>query len=105
MIQITNGVNVLLVTNGAYENLYKPRGYRPYKVVAEAKKISDDAEETLKEHGIDVTELLTSLVDKPVRQWSKEECMAFVEAEGIGLGGATKSADIKAIIQSYIDEK
>lgn len=73
MITITNGVDVVAVTNGAYEGVYKRQGFYPVKESAKAKAEPEQAE----------AEELVDLAEKPVSQWSKQELALFVEVNGL----------------------
>lgn len=48
MVEITNGVNTLVVTKGAYESMYAPQGWK--RIEESASKIQDSARDrTIKE--------------------------------------------------------
>ena len=117
MIQVTDGKQVIVVTNGAYETIYKRMGFQPIERVHEAEEIAQAASKAMEEHGVpydpvaegkpadELTELLAGLADKPVAEWTKEECSAFVEAHSIDLGGVKRASAIKAVIQNWINEQ
>lgn len=114
MIQITDGTQVIVVTNGAFESIYKRLGFKPVAQVEEAEEIAQAASKAMEDHGVPyigseseapVTDVLSALEGKPVDQWTKDECAAFVKANGIDLGNARKESAIKARIQNWIDEQ
>lgn len=114
MIKITDGSQIIVVTNGAYDSIYKRMGFRPVEQVQEAEEIAKAASKAMEEHGVpyvgeeqgsELTGLLSGLVNKPVDEWTKEECAAYVKEHNIDLGGARKESAIKAAIQNWIDRQ
>lgn len=83
MVKITNGINVIEVTNGAFETVYKGQGYR--KVVEQQAVVSAP----VKDEGQDAAKVdrITELEEKPISQWSKAEVKEYAEAKGIDLSG------------------
>ena len=111
MIKITNGQRVITVTNGAFESTYRAIGYLPVDDVARVSRDAETARKALKSHGVDetqeeseaaLTELLNGLEGKPVDQWSRDECAAFVHANNIDLGDAKRASAVKAKIKEFI---
>lgn len=95
MVTITNGVDVIAVTNGAYENIYKRQGFRLYNPAAEPVAIEEPAEEG---------DVLIDLTEKPVSQWSNKEMALFVEVNGLeeqtkGLKGTKLKSFIKEFME------
>lgn len=114
MIKVTDGTQVIVVTNGAFESIYKRLGFKPVTQVEEAAEIAQAASKAMEDHGVPyigaakedgLTDVLLGLEDKPVEQWTKDECAAFVKAHSIDLGNARKESAIKAVIQNWISEQ
>lgn len=99
MVKCTNGISVVEVTEGAFESIFKPQGYKPlHEKVSHVAVEKNDVEEVATTH--DFSELL----EKPISQWSKNEVKEYAEANGIDLAG-TKNVNeakdrIKAVINS-----
>lgn len=94
-MKITNGQKILGVTKGAYENMFKQQGYRPYDEKAKvAKQESKESKKT--EDEIFCEELRL----KPISEWTKDETIRYVSVMGIDLKGETKPNEIKDIIKA-----
>lgn len=96
MVKITNGINVIEVTNGAFETVYKGQGY--HKVVEQQAVVSAP----VKDEGQDAGEVdhITELEEKPVSQWSKAEVKEYAEAKGIDLSGTKNVNEAKDRIKA-----
>ena len=96
MVKITNGINVIEVTNGAFEMVYKGQGY--HKVVEQQAVVSAP----VKDGGQDAGEVdrFTELEEKPVSQWSKAEVREYAEAKGIDLSGTKNVNEAKDRIKA-----
>lgn len=132
MVKITNGVDVIEVTAGAFNTIYKRQGYELVDGVEDdvievtdeedqkpsedehaedGKDIndSDDASEgdqNVSEDNADDAEKddeFADLITKPVSQWSKEEMQKYVKANDIDTSKAKNVAEAKKIIAEYID--
>ena len=79
MVEITNGIDVIEVTDGAYNSVFKSQGYRLVK--AENKVLEKTSEDQKEESKV------VDLEQKPVSQWSKQEIALFAEVNGIDLSG------------------
>ena len=110
MIKITNGTSIIVVTNGAYRDIYKYHGYRPLNEVVEAKEAADAASKAMHDHGLesDKAEAETDATvvpetpAKPLEQWSKQECHDFVKTHGIDTGSAKSVTEVKKIIADWM---
>lgn len=89
MIKISNGVNVLLVTNGAYKEQYKPLGWLPVKDKAAIVDLPDAAEKRAAQQAAE---------DK---KRAEEEAKAKVVADIIGEEGEK----VIAKEEEYVPEK
>lgn len=96
MVKITNGINVIEVTNGAFETVYKGQGY--HKVVEQQAVVSAP----VKDEGQDAGEVdhIVELEEKPVSQWSKAEVKEYAEAKGIDLSGTKNVNEAKDRIKA-----
>lgn len=96
MVKITNGINVIEVTNGAFETVYKGQGY--HKVAEQQAVVSAP----VKDEGQDTGEVdhVTELEEKPVSQWSKAEVKEYAEAKGIDLSGTKNVNEAKDRIKA-----
>ena len=107
MIKITDGKQVIVVTNGAFEDIYKRQGFRAIDDVARDQRIAETASKALADHGVGEAqpepEPEPTGFDKPLVKWTKDECAEFVREHDIDLEGATKPSAVKAKIQAYLD--
>ena len=118
MVKISNGLDTMTVTKGAYEGIYKFQGYslvhdyattttvKPVEadvtddnnyIVNDMTEVADDQEETGEEVKVELKE-------KPISQWSKDELKEFAEANGISLEGIKSTKEVRDIIKKFIDE-
>ena len=95
MVKITNGINVIEVTNGAFETVYKGQGY--HKVAEQAV-----AAAPVKDENKDAGEAnpIAELEEKPISQWSKAEVKEYAEAKGIDLSGTKNVNEAKDRIKA-----
>ena len=95
MVTITDGANVLCVTNGAYKSQYEPFGWRivPQGQDVELPRVAED-----REIKTDVAEDIEYQVDKPLAEMTSKELKAKAEELGIDISGfETKNQVRKAI--------
>lgn len=110
MIKITNGASVIVVTNGAYRDIYKQHGYRPLDEVEEAKEAADAASKAMHDHGVESAKakaetdatVVPETPAKPLEQWTKQECHDFVKTHGIDTGSVKSVAEVKKIIADWM---
>lgn len=120
MVDITNGINTMTVTKGAFEGIYKLQGYtlvhdyaetitptlvveeRPDSIDEPLPDITSDNVDEEKESP-DTTIEMQEMLDKPIGQWTKEELKQFAEANDISLEGAKSVKEVREIIKAYID--
>lgn len=124
MVKITNGVDVIEVTRGAFENIYKSQGFveadapkekeRKVKENPEGEQKSDEEEQEegskesdeLEEETEESEEqkFVKELEEKPLTSWNKREIKRYCSIVGIDISG-TKSADeAKEIIKNFLAE-
>lgn len=124
MVKITNGVDVIEVTRGAFENIYKSQGFveadapkdKEQKVKGnpednqkhrdeeeeEGSKEPDELEE--EEEESEEQKFVKELEEKPLTSWNKKEIKKYCSIVGIDISG-TKSADeAKEIIKNFLTE-
>lgn len=95
MVKITNGINVIEVTNGAFETVYKGQGYHK---VAEQAVASAPVKDESKDAG--ETDPIAELEEKPISQWNKTEVKEYAEAKGIDLSGTKNVNEAKDRIKA-----
>lgn len=124
MVKITNEVDVIEVTRGAFENIYKSQGFveadapkdKRHKVEEnpedkqkhrdeeeeEGSKEPDELEE--EEEESEEQRFVKELEEKPLTSWNKKEIKKYCSIVGIDISG-TKSADeAKEIIKNFLTE-
>lgn len=123
MVKITNGVDVIEVTRGAFENIYKSQGFveadapkeKRHKVEEnpedkqkhrdeEEEEGSKEPDELEEEEEFEEQRFVKELEEKPLTSWNKKEIKKYCSIEGIDISG-TKSADeAKEIIKNFLTE-
>lgn len=120
MVTISNGTTTSNVTIGAYNTIYKAKGFY---IVSGANKIpvvknegnkvevtKDEKEPTTKiaepiETPKEESDWVTELLEKPISQWSKEETASFAKEKNIDTSYARKLSEAKEIIKEWLDEQ
>ena len=97
MIEITNGVNRIRVTNGAFETIFKRQGFYPYF----ENEDGDSFQSALTEDEIFASEL----EEKPISQWNKDEVARYATIMDIDLSGTRSVRERKARIRGFWDER
>lgn len=101
MIKITNGVNTIQVTSGAFENVYKKMGYQ---VVKQPKAAKADAKETAIEIKIAEDEAFAKEFEEtPANNWNKKALKQYAEIKGIDLVGTKNFNEARTIVKEFID--
>lgn len=93
MVKCTNGVYTFCVTEGAYDNYYKPQGYT---------KVEEQNESVFVE---DVDDEQDEVLEKPIGQWTKQEVKDFAAANGIDISGTRNVGQAKEIIKDFIERQ
>lgn len=96
MVKCTNGIYTFCVTEGAYDNYYKPQGY--------TKIVNEQNEGTFVESTNDGDER-AELLEKPISQWTKQEVKDFAAANGIDISGTRNVGQAKEIIKDFIERQ
>ena len=121
MVRITNGISTRYVTVGAYNTIYKSKGYRIVGKALNNSEVTNKQVEEKHDGVIGVAEStmsveddvdgeqeedwVTELLEKPISQWSKEETANFVKEKGIDTSSAHKLGEVKDIIKRWIDDQ
>lgn len=109
MITLTNGVNTITVSNGAYEQRYKSMGYRPVGKAATTSKQSAAKKEdapVVNEPVIDGNdEFIESFVALPKANWSKDDMVRVCEIFGIDTSKAKNVGEAKNILEKALKAK
>lgn len=96
MVKITNGINVIEVTNGAFETVYKGQGY--HKVVEQQAVASVPVKDEYQDVG--EADHIAELEEKPVSQWSKSEVREYAKVKGIDLSDTKNVNEAKDRIKA-----
>ena len=97
MIRITDGIQIIEVTNGAYKNMYKQLGYKPVKENKAKKQEVEEVELTEDEKFVEEFELT------PANSWSKDTLKKYAELKGIDLKGTKNFNEARALVKDIID--
>ena len=108
MVKITNGVDVIEVTRGAFENIYKSQGFVEADAPKDKRhKVEENPEDKQKhrdEEEEEGSKEPDELEEKPLTSWNKKEIKKYCSIVGINISG-TKSADeAKEIIKNFLTE-
>lgn len=122
MVTITNGRTTHSVTIGAYNTIYKDKGFRIVGIIGKKHNREVKREEVVE--NTDVQEVqninpvneaaeteeneadwVTELLEKPISQWSKEETANFAKEKNIDTSYARKLSEAKDIIKEWLDEQ
>lgn len=95
MVTITNGLNTINVTRGAFDCFYSNLGYEEVKneYNAEAEKEVEKTEDEL---------FLEEVEKKPIGQWSKEDVKRFARLNEIDIANTKNVGEAKEIIKQFI---
>lgn len=119
MVTISNGKNTHSVTLGAFNSIYKARGYHiigrlnvstnetvKNTEVEENTEVAEvqEAEEIDNNESADENDWVAELLEKPISQWSKEETANFAKEKGIDTSRARKLGEAKDIIKNWLDK-
>lgn len=95
MVKITNGVNVYVVSDGAYNDIYRHQGYQVIGD-SEAKDFEPENNESAKT----ADEIfIEELQEKPISQWNKDEVKRYAVIKDIDIKGTKSINDAKEVIK------
>ena len=103
MVTITKGSNVLVVTRGAFENMYKCQGYTEVKQETGATQFAPEVPVEVVTEDSDEVKEAKAMEEKPLSQWTKAEVRRYAELKGISLAGTKNVTEAKALIQSAME--
>lgn len=93
MIKITNGINVIEVSKGAYKDIYEKQGYKPLE-----KKKEIPEKEAIEKVSED------EIIQKPISNWNKNEVIDFAKEHNVDISKTKNINEAKEIIKEYIDK-
>lgn len=93
MIRITNGQEVLTVTQSAYHEIFKRSGYKPYHDMQNGEGTSGTMHGDTKAH---------DKPTKPISQWSKRELTQYIVRHGGKADGHTD--ELRATVREHMRE-
>lgn len=103
MIKITNNVETIEVTKGAYESIYKRLGF---KIIGGAKKAAPQKGQNDGGQGEGEGEdnFEKELLEKPISEWSKNEVKKFASINNIDISQTKNAGEAKEVIKAWISE-
>ena len=103
MVKITNGIDVIEVTEGAFETIYSKLGF----TLKDPKKVKEDKSPDVTENDSPSDEevFVTELLEKPISNWNKNEVNKFAEVKGIDISGTKNANEAKEIIKSVLEQE
>ena len=99
MVKITNGKDVIEVTQGAFDGIYSKQGYKVFKDAAVPVEAEEPGNTGKTEDELFVEELLT----KPIAQWNKDEVKRFAELKEIDLKDTKNINEAKELVKMFIE--
>lgn len=92
MVKITDGKEILIVTNGAFKSQYKPFGWKPVEEVAvkevvETVMVGDDE---------------PPVIEKPLSEMTGKELKAKAKELGIDISSATSKGEVRKMLADVI---
>lgn len=110
MVKITNGIDILEVSKGAFSDIYSRQGYRLVNEKSSKKsndkEIDEEIDEEIIEQEIDEEEaaiFLESLALAPVSKWTKEDVKKYVQITGIDTSSANSFKEAKEIVKEHLE--
>lgn len=92
MIKITDGKDVLIVSNGAYKSQFKPFGWKPVDEVAVKEVI-----ETVVAGDDDLP-----VIEKPLSEMTSKELKAKAKELGVDISSATSKGEVRKMLADII---
>lgn len=92
MVKITDGKEILIVTNGAFKSQYKPFGWEPVeeaaaKEVVETVVVGDDE---------------PPVIEKPLSEMTGKELKAKAKELGVDISSATSKGEVRKMLADVI---
>ncbi len=92
MVKITDGKEILIVTNGAFKSQYKPFGWKPVEEVA-AKEVVET---------VMVGDDEPPVIEKPLSEMTGKELKAKAKELGIDISSATSKGEVRKMLADVI---
>lgn len=92
MVKITDGKDILIVSNGAFKSQFKPFGW---KLVEDAP--AQDVVETVIAGDDDLP-----VIDKPLSEMSSKELKAKAKELGVDISSATSKGEVRKMLADVI---
>lgn len=94
-VRITDGVNEIEVSQGAFENIYSKQGFTEVK--HEPEKKAELVEKTDEE-------IVAEIEEKPLSKWDKADVKKYADVYGIDISGTKNIEEARDIIREFRDE-
>lgn len=99
-MRVTNGIDTIDVSKGAYSTVFKSLGFFP---VEEEKKVI--VKEQKKEPKEDDDEIFVEgLLEKPISSWNKAEIKRFAAIKDIDISETKNADEARALVKKYLEE-
>lgn len=93
MVKITDGKEILIVTNGAFKSQYKPFGWTPVEEVP-AKEVV--------EHVVVEDDGPPPVIEKPLSEMTSKELKAKAKELGVDVSSATSKSEVRQMLADVI---
>lgn len=104
MVKITNGKDVLEVTKGAFNSIYRHQGYQKYDPAADQQAAGNGSDQTSAAPELSEDEkFCVDLQEKPISQWNKDEVKRFAAIKEIDITGTKNANEAKELIKQALD--
>lgn len=93
MVKITDGKDILTVTNGAFKSQYKPFGW---------KLVEETATKEIVEKVIVGDDEPPTIIEKPLSEMSSKELKAKAKELGVDISSATSKGEVRQMLADVI---
>lgn len=104
MIKITNGKDIIEVTNGAFRSIYESQGYKPFIDFKKVNNDNSDASDAIATNG-DAEDTYRELEMKPIGQWTKDEVKSYAAKFEIDLSGTKSVKEGKERVKQFLSNR
>lgn len=105
MVKITNGVDVIEVSKGAYESIYKSQGFTEVDSKEEkSEELPHTRIETDEEFNKE-QRFIKELEEKPLASWSKSEVKEYCALLGLDISKTKNVTEAKEIVKDFISNR
>lgn len=94
MVKITDGKEILIVTNGAFKSQYKPFGWKP---------VVESPVESVVEHVVVDDDGPPPVIEKPLSEMSSKELKAKAKELGVDISSATTKGEVRQMLADVIN--